>query len=124
MEKKKMERSKKEALIVDMKKVEKNISLLEEGARYKEMVVYLFQAFVDLVDQNLGIGHPESQTYREFAMELVKKIKIDVSLIYPFVSLYEEIRYSNHPINKAMYTEARKLFDNLSKYLKSLPRVK
>ncbi len=40
-----MERSKKTSLVIDMKKVEKNIVLLEEGKRFKEMVVYLFQVF-------------------------------------------------------------------------------
>ena len=119
-----MERSKKDAPLVDLKKMDKNINLLEEGNRYREMIVYLFQVFIDLIDASVGIERPESQTYREFAMNLVKKIKIDVSMIYPFVSLFEEIRYSNHPINKAMYTEARKLFDNLSKYLKTLPKAK
>ena len=118
-----MER-KKSVNIVDLKKMDRNIGLLEEGDRFKEMVVYLFQTFVELVEENVGIERPESQTYREFAMDLVKKIKMDVSLIYPFVSLFEEIRYSNHPINKAMYTEARKLFDNLNKYLKTLPKAK
>ncbi|MHA1786311.1 MAG: DUF4129 domain-containing protein [Candidatus Helarchaeota archaeon] len=119
-----MERKKKEAKVVDMKKVEKNLKLLEEGNRIKEMVVYLFQVFIELVDSMIGIERIKSQTYREFAMDLVKKIKIDVELIYPFVSLFEEIRYSSHPINKAMYTEARKLFDNLNKYLKSIPKPK
>ena len=120
----KMERSKKDATIVDLKRMDKNIALLEEGNRFKEMVVYLFQTFVDIIDATVGVQRPESQTYREFSMELVKKIKMDVSLIYPFVSLFEEIRYSNHPINKAMYDEARKIFDNLTKYVKSLPKVK
>ena len=119
-----MESSKKDATIVDLKKMERNINLLEEGKRFKEMVVYLFQVFIDLIDANVGVKRPESQTYREFSMDLVKKIKMDVSLIYPFVSLFEEIRYSNHPINKVMYTEARKLFDNLAKYLKTLPKIK
>ena len=119
-----MERSKKSNIIIDMRKVEKNILLLEEGKRFKEMVVYLFQVFKDHVISDLGIEHPKSQTYREFSMDLVKKVRLDVNLIYPFVSLFEEIRYSSHPINKGMYTEARKLFDKLVKYIKTIPKGK
>ncbi len=119
-----MERSKKSDLIIDMKKVQKNLELLEDGKRFKEMVVYLFQVFKDQVNSSLGIEYPKNLTYREFSMDLVKKVRLDVNLIYPFVSLFEEIRYSAHPINKGMYTEARKLFDKLIQYIKAIPKSK
>ena len=119
-----MERSKMSDIIIDVKKFEKNLALLEEGKRFKEMVVYLFQVFKDQVIGSLGIEHPKSQTYREFSMDLVKKVRMDVNLIYPFVSLFEEIRYSAHPINKGMYSEARKLYDQLVKYVKTIPKGK
>ena len=98
---------------IDVNKVEKNLRALIDGKRLREAIIYSFQVFIELIKGHLNKAPTQSQTYREFIMEIVKETKLDPTLVYPYTTLYEEARYSQHPITPAMYSEANRIFGKL-----------
>ena len=54
-----------------------------------------------------------SQTAREYAMVMVKQVKLPPTMIYPFTTLFEEARFGKQSMNAEQYKEAFKLFIDL-----------
>lgn len=98
---------------IDVKKVEKQIKSLIDGNRYREAVIFSYQIFIELIKGHLNKAPNKSQTYREFIMNIIKETKLDPTLVYPFTTLYEEARYSQHPITQASYSDATRMFGKL-----------
>ena len=98
---------------IDVKKVEKNLRSLIDGKRLREAIIYSYQVFIKLIKGHLNKAPTQSQTHREFIMEVVKETKLDPTLVYPYTTLYEEARYSPHPITPSMYSDANRIFGKL-----------
>lgn len=98
---------------IDVKKVEKKLRSLIDGKRLREAIIYSYQVFIDLIKGHLNKSPTKSQTYREFIMDILKETKLDPTLVYPFTTLYEEARYSQHSITQTTYTEANRFFEKL-----------
>ncbi len=98
---------------IDVKKVENQLKSLIDGNRYREATIYCYQIFIELIKGHLNKAPNKSQTYREFIMGIIKETKLDPTLVYPFTTLYEEARYSQHSITPATYTEANRMFGKL-----------
>ncbi|MHA1380554.1 MAG: DUF4129 domain-containing protein [Candidatus Helarchaeota archaeon] len=98
---------------IDVKKVEKQLRSLIDGNRYREAVIFSYQVFIELIKGHLNKSPTKSQTYREFIMNIIKETKLDPTLVYPFTTLYEEARYSRHPITSNEYSDANRMFGKL-----------
>jgi len=111
----KREKKKKQKRIekIDPNKIKNNLKALCDGDRYKEAIIYAYISFLNVIDIYKGKKRRPSQSIREFAMELVKNMKLPPKNVYSFTSLYEEARFSNHDIDKNKFEEAKLLFDAL-----------
>ncbi|MHC1591270.1 MAG: DUF4129 domain-containing protein [Candidatus Helarchaeales archaeon] len=103
---------------VDMKKIEKILDLLREGKRMKEAICLCYSTFVALAEERFGKKRPKHKTYREFVMELVKE-GLDPALVYPFTTLYEEIRFGRRDSSQSVYMDAHKMMKRLEEELRS-----
>ena len=108
-----MVRSRLKTRAIDVKKVEKQLKSLIDGNRYREAVIFSYQIFIELIKGHLNKTPKKNQTYREFIMNIIKETKLDPTLVYPFTTLYEEARYSLHPITPTIYSDASRMFGKL-----------
>ncbi|MHA1298803.1 MAG: DUF4129 domain-containing protein [Candidatus Helarchaeota archaeon] len=98
---------------IDVKKVEKQLKSLIDGKRFREAIVFSYQTFIELIKGHLNKSPTKSQTFREFIMGIIKETKLDPTLVYPFTTLYEEARFSQHTITPSAYSEANRMFGKL-----------
>ncbi|MBD3230306.1 MAG: hypothetical protein GF329_19160 [Candidatus Lokiarchaeota archaeon] len=111
--KKRKKKKKKLEEEISSKGIKSNIQALCDGERYKEAIIYSYITFLNIIGIYKGKKRAPSQTIREFAMNLVKNMKLPPKNVYPFTSLYEEARFSNHEINKNKFEEAKALYNAL-----------
>ncbi|MHA1270464.1 MAG: transglutaminase domain-containing protein [Candidatus Helarchaeota archaeon] len=109
------EKKKKQIIVekIDPNKIKNNIQALCDGKRFKEAIIYVYLSFLEIVAIHKGKRRQPSQTIREFAMDLVKNMKLSPKNIYSLTNLYEEARFSNHNIDKNKFEEAKLLYDQL-----------
>ena len=113
IKKHKKEKKKKIDEKIDPNRIKNNIQSLCDGERHKEAVIYAYLSFLEIIRIYRGKQRQPSQSIREFAMDLVKNMKFPPKNVYPFTSLYEEARFSNHKIDKNRFEEVKILFDAL-----------
>jgi hypothetical protein len=109
----KKKKQKRLAESIEANSIKKNIQALCDGDRYKEAIIYAYTMFLEIVGIFRGKKRLSSQTIREFAMDLVKNMKLPPKNVYSFTSLYEEARFSDHKIDKNKFEEAKILYDAL-----------
>ncbi len=95
---------------IDLEFVKKKLASLQQGNRLREAIVYAFYNYLQEVQGYYNIPRRTSQTAREYAMDLAKKIKLPPTEIYTFATLFEEARFGQHPIDANKYSEALQLF--------------
>ncbi|MHA1267238.1 MAG: DUF4129 domain-containing protein [Candidatus Helarchaeota archaeon] len=106
--KKKKKKSKFQGINLDFVKLK--LSSLQQGNRFQEAIIYAYYNYMLLVQGRFNLPRRPSQTAREYAMDMVKKVKLPPTLVYPFTTLFEEARFGNHVIDVTKYNEALKLF--------------
>lgn len=113
-----MARTERSRTLVNMKHVEQNLELLKEGNRLREAICLCYQTFVNLAMERFKKDRPRSTTFREFAMDIVKE-GVDPGLIYPFTTVYEEIRFGRRPSSQTTFMDAHKMMKRLEEELQS-----
>ncbi|MHA1144981.1 MAG: DUF4129 domain-containing protein [Candidatus Helarchaeota archaeon] len=108
-------------VLVNMKQVEKNLDLLKEGNRIREAICLCYGTFINLAEDHFGKDRPRHKTYREFVMDLVKD-GLDPSLVYPFTTLYEEVRFGLREGTQSVFMDAHKMMKRLEEEMRSKPR--
>ncbi len=98
---------------IDLDFVKAKLATLQQGERLREAIVYAYYNYLQLVQGIYNVMRRPSQTAREFAMDLVKRVKINPADIYPFTTIYEEARFGLHQIDPNKYNEAIQLFLSL-----------
>ncbi|MHA1298802.1 MAG: transglutaminase domain-containing protein [Candidatus Helarchaeota archaeon] len=98
---------------IQIKNFKSKLKSLIDGKKYREAIVFLYQVFFSKILEKLKRPPPPGYTFRELMTALVKKIRLDPDLVYPFTSNYEEARYSDHIITPALYSDTFKLFEKL-----------
>ncbi|TFG05961.1 MAG: DUF4129 domain-containing protein [Promethearchaeota archaeon] len=108
---KKSKKSKFEGINLDF--IKEKLTSLQSGNRFQEAIIYAYYNYMILVQGYYSMPRRPSQTAREYAMDMVKKVKLPPTLIYPFTTLFEEARFNAQPMNAEQYNEALKLFMDL-----------
>jgi hypothetical protein len=98
---------------IDLEIVKAKLATLQQGNRFREAIVYAYYNYMLLVQGQYNIARRPSQTAREYAMDLVKRVKLPPAKIYPFTTLYEEARFGKHEISPDKYSNALQMFLNL-----------
>jgi len=98
---------------VDINFIKSKLATLQQGNRLQEAIIYAYYNYLQLVQGKYNILRRPSQTAREYAMDLVKRIKLPPAMIYPFTTLFEEARFGEQPMKPNQYNEALQLFMNL-----------
>jgi hypothetical protein len=80
------------------------------GGTRGEAIIYAYYSFIQLIQSYYNITRRQNLTAREFAMELVRRIKMPPATIYPFTNLYEQARFSDKVPDTTNLTEALQLF--------------
>ncbi len=112
-QKKKKEKKKKfEGINIEFIKIK--LTSLQQGGRFQEAIIYAYYNYLQLVQGYYNVPRHPSQTAREYAMTLVKKVKIPPTVVYPFTTLFEEARFGKKPMDANQYNEALKLFLSLN----------
>ncbi|MHA1130959.1 MAG: DUF4129 domain-containing protein [Candidatus Helarchaeota archaeon] len=107
---------------IDFNFVKAKLATLQQGKRFREAIVYAYYNYMTLVQGKYNIARRPSQTAREYAMDLVKRVKLPPAKIYPFTTLYEEARFGKHQIGPEKYTEALQMFLNLHDLVSGGPK--
>jgi len=122
----KRERRKKEKRVkfegINLEFVKSKLAALQQGNRFREAVIYAYYNYLQIVQGYQNIQRHPSQTAREFAMDMVKKVKIPPALIYPFTTFYEEARFGQQEMTANTYNEAFKLFEQLNNLIMGGPK--
>ena len=98
---------------IDLNTVKAKLATLQQGNRLREAIVYAYYNYLIVVQGSYNVARRPSQTAREFAMDLVKKLKLPTADLYKFTTIYEEARFGRHEMNPNTYTEALQLFQSL-----------
>ncbi len=107
---------------IDLKFVKAKLATLQQANRFREAIVYAYYNYLTLVQGYYNIARRPGQTAREFAMDLVKQVKLAPQIIYPFTTLYEEARFGRHQIDANKYSEALQLFLSLHDLIMGGPK--
>ncbi|MHA1359457.1 MAG: DUF4129 domain-containing transglutaminase family protein, partial [Candidatus Helarchaeota archaeon] len=101
------------------------LEALQQGKRYREAIIYAYISFLQVLKFYFNIEKRKSQTAREFAIDIVKKIKIPPSLIYPFTNIYEEARFGPREIDAQKFSETSKMFSKIYEQIQAsaMPEV-
>ncbi|NHI93237.1 MAG: transglutaminase domain-containing protein [Candidatus Lokiarchaeota archaeon] len=112
----------KKAKEVDVKRIKNKLDLLLDGQRYREAIIYNFENLLYLIKGYLKRSPGPGETYREFINDLIKNVRTYISpkLFLPFVGIYEEARWSNHPITFEMFKESEDYYNKLFKQIVGL----
>ncbi len=86
---------------------------LQQGNRFREAIIYAYYLYLQMIKGCYNISKRKSQTATEFAIDLVKKIKLPATMVYSFTTLFEEARFGQREIDSQKYTEAFQLLLNL-----------
>jgi hypothetical protein len=89
------------------------LEALQQGKRYKEAIIYSYINFLHALKGYFNLEKRKGQTATEFAIDVVKKIKLPAALIYPFTNTYEAARFGPREITAESYMEASKLFSKI-----------
>jgi len=98
---------------INLEFVKTKIAALQQGNRFQEAIIYAYYTYLELAQGYYNLQRHPSQTAREFAMDMVKKVKIPPALVYPFTTFYEEARFGKKEIDANTFNEAFKLFEEL-----------
>jgi len=98
---------------INLEFMKNKLAALQQGNRFQEAIIYIYYMYLELIQGYYSIQRHPSQTAREFAMDMVKKVKIPPALIYPFTTFYEEARFGQQEMDLNMLNEANKLFEEL-----------
>ena len=98
---------------IDLNHIKVKLTSLQQGKRFREAIIYAYYNYLLLVQGFYNTPRHSSKTAREYAMDMVKKVKIPPTIIYPFTTLYEIARFGREPMNMEQYNEAFKLFMSL-----------
>ena len=109
--KKRKKKTKFQGINLDSIKIK--LSSLQQGNRYQEAIIYAYYNYLQLVQGFYNVPRRPSQTAREYAMSLVKQVKLPPTMIYPFTTLYEEARFGKQAMEAQQYNEALQLFLSL-----------
>jgi len=109
--KKKSKKSKFQGINLNL--IKEKLSSLQQGSRFQEAVIYAYYNYMQLVQGYYNVPRRPSQTAREYAMVMVKQVKLPPTMIYPFTTLFEEARFGKQSMNAEQYKEAFKLFIDL-----------
>ena len=93
--------------------VKAKLNSLQLGNRLREAIVYAYYNYLMLVQGYFNVVRRPSQTAREFAMDLVKRVKLAPQMIYPFTTLYEEARFGKSQVDQSKYNQALTFFQTL-----------
>ncbi|MHA1895014.1 MAG: transglutaminase-like domain-containing protein [Candidatus Helarchaeota archaeon] len=112
----------KKAKEVDIKRIKSKRDLLLEGKRYREAIIYNFENLLYLINGYLKRKPSSGETYREFIDDIIKNVRtyIGANLMIPFVSIYEEARWSNHKMTLSLYKESEEYYNKLFKKIVGL----
>ena len=117
MSERRRQRSKKKKKVkfkgIDLNTVKAKLATLQQGNRLREAIVYAYYNYLTEVQGYFNVARRPSQTAREFAMDLVKKVKLPTKEVYTFTTIYEEARFGRHEMNPQKYTDALQLFMSL-----------
>ncbi|MHA1380553.1 MAG: transglutaminase domain-containing protein [Candidatus Helarchaeota archaeon] len=98
---------------IKIRNVKDKLKSLIDGQKYREAIVLLYQIYRSKLLELIRKPPLPGLTFRELMTTLVKKIKFEPDLVYPFTSNYEEARFSDHDITLAFYNKTYKLFEKL-----------
>lgn len=83
---------------------------LAEGQRFREAIIFAYQSYLLFLKGYLNVIKRPGQTAREFAMNVVKNVHIQSTLIYPFTNQYEEARFGPRSVDETSYKKSIELF--------------
>ncbi len=106
--KKKGKKTKFQGINLDF--IKTKLTSLQQGNRFQEAIIYAYYNYLQLVQGFYNVARRPSQTAREYAMALVKQVKLPPTQIYPFTTLFEEARFGKQAMNASQYNEALQLF--------------
>ncbi|MFX1293798.1 MAG: DUF4129 domain-containing protein [Promethearchaeota archaeon] len=110
-------RRRKTKFTFDLNLVKEKLATLQQSNRFREAIIYAYYKYLQVVQGMYHVTRRPSQTAREFAMDLVKRVKLPPVMIYPFTTLYEEARFGRHKIDASKYTEALQQFLTLQEQI-------
>ena len=107
---------------INLEFIKSKLAALQQGNRFREAVIYAYYNYLQVIQGAYNIQRHPSQTVREFAMDMVKKVKIPPGLIYPFTTFYEEARFGRQEMTANTFNDAFKLFEQLNNLIMGGPK--
>ncbi|NVM52626.1 MAG: DUF4129 domain-containing protein [Candidatus Helarchaeota archaeon] len=98
---------------INMSFIKGKLESLQQGKRFQEAIIYAYYNYLQLVQNRYKVPRRPGQTAREYAMAMVKQVKIPPTMLYPFTTLFEEARFGNQQTDINKLNEAIQLFVNL-----------
>jgi len=105
--------AKPKEVVLDIPAKLRNIKRLADAGQYSEAISLAYQTFELMAERTTGIKRASHQTAREYLETVLKELPISKDMIMPFLSYYEEARFSNHTITKEHYDNAIRLFTEI-----------
>jgi len=89
------------------------IKILIASGRIKEAIAYLYIIYIDLSALKYDIERKPSQTFRDFAIMMVKEYGQNPQIIYPFMLQIEKVVYGGFPTSQETFTQIKPVFEKL-----------
>jgi hypothetical protein len=109
--------------ILDYSTIMKMMADAERAKDYQRAVILVYQAFIVVCIERMGILEAGNSTPRELARLVAATNRIPVRDITMLVMRFEEARYSEHKIRKESYNLAKQALENVELALKSEPKL-
>ena len=100
-----------------MEKIELAMRDLEEGKKVHDVILRAYEEMCRVLEKS-GVKGEESLTPREFQDEVIEQTGIDPKPVERLTTLFEEARYSEHPIDDSKRMEAIKALGELKTEMK------
>ena len=107
-----------------MKKIDAAMKDLQKGGEVQEIIIRCYRQMCRILSKGSKMHGDESMTPREFERAVVSQTGIDERPVSELTSLFEEARYSTHPIDNSKRKQALSALRQVKSEMESITEAK